>query len=139
MEGASADKIAPSEQVSETGTETILVVEDDPKVRRLTVTRLEELRYKVVAASDGPQAMKILKQRKDIDLVLSDVVMPGGMTGFDVAKQALVLRPAVKILLATGYAKGVEPNGGNSEADYPTLRKPYGLQELARTLREILN
>ncbi len=139
MDGEGAMKAAPHEQASETGSETILVVEDDPKVRRLTVTRLEELRYKVVAASDGPRAMEILKQRKDIDLVLSDVVMPGGMTGFDVARQALVLRPDVKILLATGYAKGVDLNGGTSEADYPTLRKPYGLKELARTLREILD
>ena len=115
------------------------MVEDDPKVRRLTVTRLEELRYKVIAASDGPQAMKILEQREDIDLVLSDVVMPGGMTGFDVAEKALALRPDVKILLATGYAKGVEPNWGASQTDYPTLRKPYGLQEMARTIREILD
>jgi two-component system CheB/CheR fusion protein len=127
------DGLARTEHVAQTGTETILVVEDDPKVRRLTVTRLEELHYKVVATADGPQAMKILKQRKDIDLVLSDVIMPGGMTGFDVAKHALALKPAVKILLSTGYAKGE-----TGETDYPMIRKPYGLQELARTLREIL-
>lgn len=128
-----------SEQGSETGTETILVVEDDEKVRRLTVTRLEELQYKVVAAQDGPAAMEILKKRDDIDLVLSDVLMPGGMTGFDVAKKALALRPGVKILLATGYAKGVEPNRNTNDSGYRVLRKPYGLRELARKLREILD
>ncbi|SDZ24605.1 two-component system, chemotaxis family, CheB/CheR fusion protein [Jannaschia faecimaris] len=139
VERVGTRKALTSEKVSETGTETILVVEDDPKVRRLTVTRLEELQYKVVFASDGPQAMKILEQREDIDLVLSDVVMPGGMTGYDVAEKAVALRPAVKILLATGYSKGVEPNGKTRKGGYRTLRKPYGLQELARTLREVLD
>ena len=139
LEDGPAEKTAPSGNVSEMGTETILVVEDDPKVRTLTVSRLEQLQYKVVAASDGPAALKILKQRKDIDLVLTDVVMPGGMTGFDVAKQALALRPELKTLLATGYAKGVEPKKKGKGAEYRILRKPYGLQELARTLREILD
>ncbi len=120
--------------------ETILVVEDDPKVLRLTVTRLEELGYDVIAAKSGPEAMKILKQREDIDLVLSDIVMPGGMTGFDVAEQAVALRPDVKILLATGYAKGVEPrDSAAGQAAHRILRKPYGMKELAQTLRELLD
>ena len=132
-------KVAPPEKVSEPGSETILVVEDDPKVLRLTVTRLEELGYKVIAATNGPKAMDVLKRREDIDLVLSDVVMPGGMTGFDVADQALVLRPDLKILLATGYAKGVEPrDAASAKADHTILRKPYGMKELAETLRELL-
>ena len=126
--------------VAVAGGETILVVEDDPKVLRLTVIRLEELGYQVIAATNGPKAMSILKQREDIDLVLSDVVMPGGMTGFDVAKQAKALRPDLKILLATGYAKGVEPRAAAAaNAEYRILRKPYGMKELAQTLREILD
>jgi two-component system CheB/CheR fusion protein len=128
------------EASSEAGGETILVVEDDPKVLRLTVARLEELNYQVIAATNGPKAMDILKRREDIDLVLSDVVMPGGMTGFEVADQALALRPDLKILLATGYAKGVEPRDvASSKTDHRILRKPYGMKELARTLRELLD
>ncbi|AXI49077.1 hypothetical protein C1J03_23405 (plasmid) [Sulfitobacter sp. SK012] len=120
--------------------ETILVVEDDPKVLRLTVTRLEELGYQVIAATNGPKAIDVLKRHEDIDLVLSDVVMPGGMTGFDVADQALALRPDLKTLLATGYAKGVEPRDAASiKTDHRILRKPYGMKELARTLRELLD
>ena len=115
------------------------MVEDDKNVRRLTVTRLEKLNYKVIAAPDGPKAIEILNKRDDIDLVLSDVVMPGGMTGFDVAKQALALRPGIKILLTTGYEKGIEPNGGRGGIDHPIIRKPYALHELGRTLRELLD
>ena len=129
-----------AEQVSKASGETILVVEDDPKVLRLTVTRLEELNYHVVAASNGPEAIEILKGNKTIDLVLSDVVMPGGMTGFDVAAKAMVLRPNLKILLSTGYAKGIEPrDNAKSKVTHRVLRKPYGLKELARTLRELLD
>jgi len=134
-----ASKELPSAQVIPAGGETILVVEDDPKVLRLTVTRLEELGYQVVAAMNGPKAMDILKRREDIDLVLSDVVMPGGMTGFDVADQALALRPDLKVLLATGYAKGVEPHDAAENGEYRILRKPYGMKELAQVLRELLN
>ena len=126
-------------QVGAAGGETILVVEDDPKVLRLTVTRLEELGYPVIAATNGLEAMDILKQREDIDLVLSDVVMPGGMTGFDVADQALALKPELRILLVTGYAKGVEvDDDAAAKAAHRILRKPYGMKELARTLREVL-
>ena len=126
--------------VAESGGETILVVEDDPKVLRLTIARLEELDYRVISASDGPTAMDILKRRGDIDLVLSDVVMPGGMNGFDVAEQAVKLRPKLKVLLATGYAAGAEQNyAGTAQSDYKVLRKPYGMKELARTLRELLD
>jgi two-component system CheB/CheR fusion protein len=68
------------------------------------------------------------------------IVMPGGMTGFDVAAKALALRPDLKILLATGYAKGVEPGKGAVGAlDHRILRKPYGFKDLARTLRELLD
>jgi two-component system CheB/CheR fusion protein len=66
--------------------------------------------------------------------------MPGGMTGFDVADRAMDLRPDVKVLLATGYAKGVEPrDNASAKANHKTLRKPYGIQELARALRELLD
>ena len=119
--------------------ETILVVEDDPSVRRLTVVRLIELGYNVFAAEDGPTAISLLKSKNDIDLVLSDVVMPGGMTGFDVADQALTINPKLKVLLATGYAKGAMTSRAEKATRHPILRKPYSLQELAQSLRDQLD
>ena len=138
---AKADKIRQNRSVdiANGAGEKILVVEDDPKVLRLTLTRLIELGYDVLVATNGPKAMDIIKQQADIDLVISDVVMPGGMTGFDVAAEALALRPELKILLVTGYAKGVTPRRTSAISEYRILRKPYGLKELARTLREMLD
>jgi two-component system CheB/CheR fusion protein len=121
------------------GNETILVVEDDPRVRRLTVTRLEGLGYRVVQAEDGPSAIKVLRSGSEIDLVLTDVVMPGGMTGFEVADQARVIRPALRVLLTTGYANGRFSGKGPDRKRHPILRKPYNLKDLAKMLRELLD
>ena len=133
-------KDTKQDQIKVANGETILVVEDEPMVRRLTTTRLNQLEYKVLAASDGPEAIRTLKENKSIDLVLSDIIMPGGMTGFDVAHQALVIRPDVKILLATGYAKGAESEDGDvNRQKHRILRKPYGLQELSQALRDLLD
>ncbi len=122
----------------ESGSETILVVEDDPSVRRLTVNRLEGLGYTVLAAKDGPAALELLRADNQIDLILSDIVMPGGLTGFDVANQALQINPDLKILLATGYASGWGAGHGQPGTDYPILRKPYGLSDLSSALRDLL-
>ena len=130
---------APAESaVPPSRNETILVVEDDPRVRRLTVTRLEDLGYQTLAAENGPAALDILRSENQIDLVLSDVVMPGGMTGFDVADQALEINPALKVLLATGYASGGEDAVKKARNRHPILRKPYTLRDLAKALRDEL-
>lgn len=121
-------KIVPSHN------ETILVVEDDPRVRQLTVTRLESLGYHALAVANGHSALKTLRETKGIDLILSDVVMPGGLNGFEVADQARVINPALKVLLATGYA-----NSGQAASNrYQILHKPYRLHDLAKALRDLL-
>ena len=132
MKKLSADDIPTSKN------ETILVVEDDPRVRRLTVTRLEGLGYHILAAENGPAAMNILRGKNKVDLVLSDVVMPGGMTGFEVADKALEINPKLKVLLVTGYASGAGANTDNMRSQHTILRKPYSLQNLAETLRRLL-
>lgn len=131
------DTMPPS--VSETTREKILVVEDDPRVRRLTVIRLNELGYKVVAAVDAASALDIINAENDIALVLSDIVMPGGMSGVELADRIQEIDPSLKILLATGYAKGTEAGKTGRQMDYKVLRKPYSIKELAETLRTLLD
>ncbi|MGQ7790907.1 PAS domain S-box protein [Faunimonas sp. B44] len=117
--------------------ETVLVVEDEVRLRRVTVARLNELGYAVIEAENGPAAVRLMEQDPKIDIVFTDMVMPGGLSGTDVAREARRIIPDVPILLTTGYA---EPeslrNAAIDGADW--LRKPYTAGELARKMREML-
>jgi PAS domain S-box-containing protein len=118
--------------------ETILVVEDEPRVRRFTVRRLRELGYKIHEAANGSAALEILALNTDIDLVFTDIVMPGGISGADLGRAVRQRWPRMKILYTSGYAdhdviKNVEMAGSE------WLRKPYPAAELARSVREILD
>ena len=85
--------------------ETILVVEDDERVRQLTINRLKLIGYQVLEASDGPKALDLLTKDHPVDLVFTDLIMPGGMSGREVASRARQLRPGIKVLLTSGYAE----------------------------------
>jgi CheY-like chemotaxis protein len=117
--------------------ETILAVEDNPLVRRSTVRRLEALGFKVIEAESGLAAVKLLEDGSAVDLVFSDVVMPGGMSGLDLAQWIRETRPALKIVLTSGYTEEIA--GGHELPEVTILRKPYDQTELLRTLRECLN
>jgi two-component system CheB/CheR fusion protein len=131
------EPILPEPQVG-IAVERILVVEDDPRVREITVIRLKELGYTTLEADRGSAALEILKDNPSIDLLFTDLVMPGGMSGLDLADEARSLRPGLRVLFTTGYAQGAAICGpADSEASH-LLRKPYSKQELAEKLREIL-
>ena len=131
------EPILPEPQVG-IGVEGILVVEDDPRVREITVIRLEELGYTTLEADRGSAALEILKDNPSIDLLFTDLVMPGGMSGLDLADEARSLRPGLRVLFTTGYAHGAAICGpADSEASH-LLRKPYSKQELAEKLRQVL-
>ena len=131
-DGAKDDKSASP---SKGGGETVLVVEDDPRVRKITVKRLEHLGYDVIEAEAGPQALERLANSADIDVVFTDMVMPGGMTGGELLKEVHQKYPDIKRLITSGYAEdGVIPNDGTK-----WLRKPYLLAEMARIFREVLD
>ena len=120
------------------GGETVLVVEDEPQVRQIAQAHLRSLGYQVLAAGNGAEALDILKSPARIDLMLSDVVMPGGIDGRQLARQALEIRPGLPILLASGYA----PDGHDTPdgpGDLPMLHKPYRRGELAMRIRELLD
>ncbi|MQT12205.1 hybrid sensor histidine kinase/response regulator [Segnochrobactrum spirostomi] len=120
------------------GHETILVVEDDPRVRRVAVARLIDTGYRVIEATNATEALAALRESPDIDLVFTDIVMPGGMTGIELAREVRVLRPEVPVLFTSGYA---EPNVAGREIGEGSswLKKPYTARELATRLRELLD
>jgi two-component system CheB/CheR fusion protein len=117
--------------------EVILLVEDDLRVRNLTRNRLEYLGYSVVEAANGPAALQQLEQSDAIRLVLTDITMPGGMNGYELAKTAHALYPDLPIILASGFAPD-EADADKDSAPYPLLRKPYDLRTLALALRQSL-
>src|SRR5690606_5145461 len=85
------------------GSEHILVVEDDDEVRRHTIAQLEALGYRTTSASSGSEALALVEQTPDIDLVFTDVIMPGGMNGRELAEQVGRVRPQLRVLFTSGY------------------------------------
>ncbi|WP_454854594.1 PAS domain S-box protein [Rhizobium binxianense] len=120
------------------GFEKILVVEDDPRVRRVAVSRLTDAGYEVVEAADGHQALACLEEHPDVALLFTDIVMPGGMTGDELAHIVRSVKPGIKVLFTSGYA---EPAiAGRELANSGSwLKKPYTARELAVRLRELLD
>lgn len=117
--------------------ECVLVVEDDERVREMTLRRVEALGYVAESARTGSEAMELLKSGLPVDLVLSDIVMPGTMNGFDLARQVRAEMPGTKIVFATGFSG--EPLAKNQALlDIPVLHKPYARDHLARVLAETL-
>jgi PAS domain S-box-containing protein len=114
----------------------VLVVEDDPGVRELTVSRLKAIGYKVIEAADGRKAGEILKSAEPVDLVFTDLVMPGGVSGLDVATLARETRPGIKVLLTSGYAEDLVPSDPTL-AKLKILRKPYRQADLVVALKEV--
>ena len=121
------------------GGETILVVEDDPRVRRVSVRRLKELGYKVIEAENGPSALKALDQAGHLDLLFTDVVMAGGMSGIDLAEEVRRRRPGLKILFTSGFAEPAIQKQGLMATDTDWLAKPYATAELESKLRDLLD
>jgi PAS domain S-box-containing protein len=118
--------------------EKVLVVEDNEAVRRLTVRRVKSLGYRVIEAEHGPQALGILAGTSDIDIVLTDVVMPGGMSGVDLAERIGKAYPAIAVLLTSGFAEDIIGSERLQADGLRLLRKPYGLPELAQALRDVV-
>ena len=119
------------------GRERILLVEDEPHVRRFVSNQLSGLGYSVLEAEAGAPALEILKkEQQNIDLLFTDLLMPGGMSGFDLVKHAREFLPALKVLLTTGYA--AETDAMLADVKEVILKKPYKKQQLAVALRNVL-
>jgi PAS domain S-box-containing protein len=119
------------------GSETILVVEDDARVRRVTTARLRSLGYEVIEADNGAAAFALLAAHPKIAMIFTDVVMPGGMNGDELAEAALAAKPDLKVLFTSGYAEPAVARQGLGAGAW--LKKPYTAAELAEKVREILS
>jgi signal transduction histidine kinase/CheY-like chemotaxis protein len=120
------------------GHETILVVEDEPAVLDVAVEGLRELGYRVRVAHNAAEALAVLRAGAPVDVLFSDVVMPGGMNGAQLAVEARRLRPALKVLLTSGYAASVLTQDHGVPAHLDVLGKPYQREDLARKLRVVI-
>src|SRR5882724_7915644 len=116
---------------------TILVVEDDEDVREVALLCLGDAGYRVLTAANGDLALPIIAGGERIDLLFSDVVMPGALNGFALARRAVALRPTLKVLLTTGYADQIAANE-SLVARGGLLAKPYRLNDLVERVAERL-
>jgi PAS domain S-box-containing protein len=119
-------------------TETVLVVDDEPTVRMLVVEELRELGYTTLEAADGPQAMKLLESGRRIDLLVTDVGLPGGMNGRQVAEAARTLRPGLRVLFITGYAENAVLNHEHLGSGMHVLTKPFEMEDFGRRVHAII-
>lgn len=120
------------------GTEKILLVEDDDLVRAHAESVLSNLGYRVTVASNGPSALEVLKGDNTFDLLFTDVVMPGGMTGRMLADHALALKPGLRVLYTSGYTQNAVVHDGRVDEDVLLLSKPYSRLDLAQKVRAAL-
>ena len=126
------------EVASEGGGEAILIVEDDDLVRRYVVTQVQSLGYRTFAAGNASEALTIIDEGAKIDLLFTDVVMPGSISGWQLAVEARRRRPALKVLYTSGYAKIDMSRDGRLDTDVLLLAKPYRKVDLAKMIRTAL-
>lgn len=142
-----ADKVArgsETERELPRGTETILVVDDEVALVDIAVTYLESLGYRTLTANDGKQALEVLKVNSRVDMLFSDIIMPGDLDGYQLARAAIQAEPSLKILLTSGFTnkrrefiEGDNKKMANTAADF--LSKPYIVAELAGAVRRTLD
>jgi PAS domain S-box-containing protein len=138
-QGAGEEDIDPGPSPEAAKEETVLVVEDDDEVRAYSVDSLRELGYRVIEAHDGPSALRLLERQPRVDLLFTDVVLPGGLTGAQVAAQARTLRPALRVLFTTGYARNAIVHQGRLDKGVQLIVKPFSFSDLAAKVRDVLD
>ena len=121
------------------GAECILVVEDDDALRAYTTEILSELGYWVIEAQDGREALRLLDGTQQVDLLFTDIVMPGGMNGRQLADEAILRRPGLKVLFTTGYTRNAIVHHGRLDPGVQMIGKPFSMDALATKVRDILD
>jgi signal transduction histidine kinase/ActR/RegA family two-component response regulator len=140
---ADLDRVAPQTQATAVepvhGKSHILLVEDDPLVLEYASSQLESLGYSVTTAINGRAALALLAQLHDVDLLLTDIVMPGGLTGYDLARMAAEVRPDLKVLFTSGYSEHASDSLPGQRSTAALLSKPYRRAELALRVKVALD
>jgi signal transduction histidine kinase len=129
---------APSEARPSGDGEVVLVIDDEPTIRMLIADVLEELGYSIMEASDGPSGMRVLQSDARIDLLITDVGLPNGMNGRQVADAARQMRPNLKVLFITGYAENAVVGNGHLGKGMQLIAKPFEMNALVRKIRELV-
>jgi len=137
-EAAASASATPIEALRAAGEEIVLVVEDEERVRHLSVDALRELGYTVVQAPDATQALAVLEMQPRVDLLFTDIVMPD-MNGRKLADEATQRRPDLKVLYTTGYTRNAIVHNGMLDADVAFLAKPFTYEQLALKVRQVLD
>jgi signal transduction histidine kinase/ActR/RegA family two-component response regulator len=135
---AGLDRIAEHGGDPERGGETILVVEDDPLVRQYVLTQIQSLGYTTLSASNGTEALAVIDSGKEIDLLFTDVIMPGSMNGRELAEEAIKRKPDMRVLYTSGYTENAIIHHGRLDAGVLLLAKPYRRSDLATLIRAAL-
>jgi len=139
-DGGSVQRPAPPSRDAETSNgERVLVVEDNRDVRALTVKRLERLGYQVIECNTAAEAKDALEKGLKVDAIFSDIMMPGGLTGTDLGRWVSQHRPALPVILTTGFADEAAGNTVTQHDTWPILRKPYTQKDLANVMRTVLD
>ncbi|MET0337424.1 MAG: ATP-binding protein, partial [Caulobacter sp.] len=120
------------------GGETVLIVDDEPTVRMLAAEVLAELGYTAIETEDGKSGLAVLNSNRRVDLLITDVGLPGGMNGRQVADAARVARPGLKVLFITGYAENAVLSHGHLDPGMQVMTKPFSTDELGRRVKAIL-
>jgi two-component system CheB/CheR fusion protein len=138
MEGARRVE-AQEKEIRRGAGELILVIEDDLDVRDLLANQVKNLGYRVTVVSSAAAAQRALAEGPPVDLVLSDVILPGGTIGREFAKQARASHPELRIIFISGYPVETARRAGFLGSDIMLLNKPFGMKNLAKALREALD
>jgi DNA-binding response OmpR family regulator len=116
----------------------VLIVDDEPSVRMLVTDVLEELGYTAIEAADGAAGLSVLQSDVRIDLLVSDVGLPGGMNGRQMADAARVTRPDLKVLFITGFAQNAAVGNGQLEPGMHVMTKPFAMEAMATRIKALI-
>ena len=128
----------PAEAPSTVDGETVLIVDDEPTIRMLVADALQDAGYHVIEAEDGAAGLKLLRSDAKVDLVLTDLVMPGGMDGRQLADAARATRPDLRVLFITGYAENALIGNGKLGPGMQVVTKPFAMDALVRRVKDLL-